>query len=234
MAKHGKKYNAVAPKVDRLKNYEPAEAVALVKECAFAQFNESIDVHMNTNIDPRQADQLIRGTVSLPAGTGKVVRILAFCEGDAARIAEEAGADYVGIDEYLQKIQDGWFEFDVVIAVPQAMGKIGRLGRVLGPRGLMPTPKAGTVVQEDNIADTIQQLRQGRVEYRVDRTGNLHIPVGRSAFTEEQLMDNLTAVMRAVVAARPASVKGNYIKRLTITSTMGPGIRIDIAAASAL
>lgn len=234
MAKKGKKYLDAAPEIDRFATYEPREAVELVKRLAYAKFDETVEVHLRMNVDPRHADQQIRTTVSLPAGTGKSVRIMVFAEGEAARAAEEAGADYVGTDEYVQQIQNGWLEFDVAVAIPQAMGKIGRLGRVLGPRGLMPNPKAGTVVQPDDVAETIQQLRQGRVEFRIDRTANLHIPFGKASFTVDQLLTNFAAVMDAVLRARPAAVRGQYILRMTMTSTMGPGVHLDIPAASAL
>lgn len=231
MAKHGKKYLGTIGQVDRMASYEPRQAVELVKKLVFAKFDETVDVHLRLNVDPRHADQQVRSTVTLPAGTGKTVRILVLAEGDGARLAQEAGADYVGSDEYVQKIQEGWLDFDVAVAVPQVMGKIGRLGRVLGPRGLMPNPRAGTVVQPNDIPATIKQLRQGRVEFRVDRTSNLHIPIGKASFTADQLMENWAAVMTAIMRARPASVKGQYIERITITSTMGPGVRVDINAA---
>lgn len=231
MAKHGKKYLEALAKVDRTATYSPEEAVALVKQMAYAGFDETVEVHLRMNVDPRQADQQIRGTVSLPAGTGRQVRILVFAEGEAARLAEQAGADYVGLDEYVQRIQDGWLDFDVAVAIPQAMGRIGRLGRVLGPRGLMPNPRAGTVVQPEDVGRTIQELRQGRVEYRVDRTANLHIPVGKVSFTEQQLLENWAAVMDVIVRARPAAVRGQYIRRVTLTSTMGPPVHVDVAAA---
>ena len=231
MPKRGKKYRDSIQKVDRMRTYAPVEAVDLVKEMAQSKFDETVELHMNLNVDPRHADQQVRSTVSLPAGTGKSLRIMVFAEGEAATAAEAAGADYVGTDEFVKKIQDGWLEFDVAVAIPQAMGKIGRLGRVLGPRGMMPSPKAGTVVQPDDVGDTISELRKGRVEFRVDRTANLHIPIGKSSFTAEQLQQNFAAVMEAVLRARPSSVKGQYIKSLTITSTMTPGVRMDIAAA---
>ena len=231
MAKHGKKYLAGLAKVDRLKQYEPREALELVKTVAYAKFDETVEVHMRLNVDPRHADQQVRGVVSLPAGTGKTIRILVFADGEAAREAEAAGANYVGTDEYVKKIQDGWLDFDVAVAIPQAMGKIGRLGRVLGPRGLMPSPKAGTVVKPEDIGDTIQELRQGRVEFRVDRTSNLHIPIGKVSFTVDQLVENFDAIMETVLRARPASLKGRYIRKMVLTSTVGPGVPVDIAAA---
>ena len=231
MTRHGKKHLESLQKVDRFQDYAPREAVELVKSLATAKFDETIEAHLRLNVDPRHADQQVRSTVSLPAGTGKSVRIMAFAEGEAALFAEQAGADFVGTDEFVQKIQDGWLDFDVAVAIPQAMGKIGRLGRVLGPRGLMPNPRAGTVVQPNDIGETIQALRQGRVEFRVDRTANLHIPLGKASFTVDQLMDNLTAIMEAVVRARPAAVRGQYILRMTLTSTMGPGVRVDVSEA---
>lgn len=231
MPKRGKNYLDNIAKVDRLQTYQPKEAIDLVKSMASAKFDETVEMHMSLNVDPRHADQQVRSTVSLPAGTGKTVRIMVFAEGEAVRMAEQAGADYVGTDAFVKKIQDGWLDFDIAVAIPQVMGKIGRLGRVLGPRGMMPSPKAGTVVQPDDVATTIQALRQGRVEFRIDRTANLHIPLGKASFTSEQLMQNFGAVMDAVLRARPASVKGRYIKSLTLTCTMSPGVRVDIAAA---
>ncbi len=234
MAKHGKKYNERLALVDRQRAYSPQEAAELVKQLAYANFDETVEVHLRTNVDPRRADQQIRSVVTLPAGTGKQVRILVFAEGEAARLAEEAGADYVGTDEFIAKIQEGWLDFDVAVAVPQVMGKIGRLGRILGSRGLMPNPRAGTIVQPDEIPGTIQQLRQGRVEFRVDRTGNLHIPIGKVSFSAQQLLDNWGAVMEAIIRARPATARGQYIRRVTLTSTMSPGVRVDVGAAQEL
>jgi large subunit ribosomal protein L1 len=234
MPKRGKKYEEARKRIDPLRNYAPGEGLELLKSIAYAGFDEAVELHLKMGVDPRHADQQIRGVVGLPAGTGKQTRILVFAEGEAQQIAEEAGADYVGTDELVEKIQGGWFEFDVVIAVPQVMGKVGRLGRVLGPRGLMPNPKAGTIVQAEDLPQTINEIRQGRVEFRVDRTGNLHIPFGRVGFSEDQLMQNLTSVMDAIMRARPASLKGHYIRRITLTSTMGPGIRLDVPATIAL
>ena len=228
MPKHGKRYRENLALVDRTKAYALAEAVGVIKSFRAPKFDETVELHLRLGVDPRHADQQVRSTVMLPAGTGKRVRIIAFAEGEAARLAQEAGADYVGTDEYVQRIQDGWLEFDVAVAVPQVMGKIGRLGRVLGPRGLMPNPRAGTVSQPEDIGRTIQQLRQGRVEFRVDRTSNLHIPVGKTSFTTEQLQENLTAVLGAVMRARPATVKGQYVRHVTLSTTMGPGLAIDI------
>jgi len=231
MAKHGKRYLQAASQVDRTKAYTPEEAIVLLKALPHAKFDETVELHFRLNVDPRHADQQVRSTVMLPAGTGKKRRILAFFEGDAAAAAQAAGADYVGTDEYVQRIQDGWLDFDVAIAEPRVMGKIGRLGRVLGPRGLRPNPRAGTVVQPEDVAATIEQLRQGRVEFRVDRTSNLHVPMGKVSFTTEQLLQNFGAVMGAVMRARPSAVKGQYMQRIVLTATMSPGFILDINAA---
>ena len=231
MTRHGKKYRALAATVDRERVYLPEEALELVKQNAQARFDETVEVHLRTNLNPRQADQQVRGVVSLPAGTGKAVGILVFAEGEAERIAREAGADYVGTDELVERIQNqGWTDFDVAIAVPQVMSKVGRLGRILGPRGLMPNPKAGTIVQPEDLPDVIRETRQGRVEYRLDRTGNIHVPIGKASFSVAQLMENLTALMDAVSRARPASLRGQYIRRATVTSTMGPGVHMDVSS----
>lgn len=227
MPKHGKRYAEAAAQVDRNRLYTPAEAIEALKALPHAKFDETVEIHFRLNVDPRHADQQVRSTVMLPAGTGKTVRIMAFVEGEAAEAAKAAGADYVGTDEYVQRIQDGWLDFDVAIAEPRAMGKIGRLGRVLGPRGLMPNPRAGTVVQAEDVASTIEELRKGRVEFRVDRTSNLHIPMGKLSFTPEQLMENFAAVFGAVSRARPSAVRGQYMLRVVLTSTMGPGLNLD-------
>jgi large subunit ribosomal protein L1 len=228
MPKHGKQYQEVTKLVDRTKAYSLAEAVELVQKTSYAKFDASVDLHLNMNLDPRKADQQIRGIVLLPSGAGKQVRILVFAEGEAAKIAQDAGADYVGSDDLVQKIQGGWFEFDVAMATPQMMGKVGRLGKVLGPRGLMPNPKTGTVLQPEDLTRAITEARQGRVEYRLDKTGNIHVSVGKRSFTKEQLLNNLLAVLDAIVRAKPTGVKGQYIKKITLTSTMGPGIKIDV------
>lgn len=234
MAKHGKKYLNAAKLVDRLTYYQPAEAIELLKKVSYANFNGTVEVHIRLGVDPRHADQQVRSTVLLPAGLGKQVRILVFAEGDGARLAEQAGADYVGLDDLIAKIQGGWLDFDMTIATPQVMGKVGRLGRILGTRGLMPNPKAGTIVQPDDLPRAIREARQGRVEFKVDKTGNLHVPIGKTNFTSAQIMENLAALMEAVNKAKPSGAKGVYIRRVTLTSTMAPGIRLDTAAASAL
>lgn len=235
MPKRGRRYQEVAQLVERGKVYPAREAIDLVKKTAYARFDGTVELHLRTGLDPRHAEQQVRGVVSLPAGTGKKVRILVFAEGEAAKIAEEAGADFVGTDELIEKIQkEGWLEFDVAIAIPQVMGKVGRLGRILGPRGLMPNPKAGTVVQPEDLRRTIGEIRAGRIEYRVDRQGNLHIPLGKVSFTVDQLMENLAAVMETIVRARPASLKGQYIRKAYLTSTMGPSVRMDANELTAL
>jgi len=234
MAKHGKKYTDAAKLVDRMKEYAPAEAVELLKQVSYTKFDATVEMHFRLGVDPRHADQQVRSTVLLPAGLGKTVRILVFAEGDGARLAEQAGADFVGLDDMIAKIQGGWLEFDMAIATPQVMGKVGRLGRILGTRGLMPNPKAGTIVQPDDLPRAINEARQGRVEFKVDKTGNLHVPIGKVNFTSQQVLDNMAALMDAVNRAKPTGAKGVYLKRVTLTSTMAPGIRLDTLAASAL
>ncbi len=228
MAKHGKKYLAARAKIDENRWYNPEEAVSLVKETHFVNFDSTVEVHMRLGVDPRHADQQVRDVVVLPHGLGKSVRVLVFAQGEGAALAREAGADYVADDdETIAKIQAGWTDFDVAIATLDAMGKVGRLGRVLGPRGLMPNPKAGTVVAAEDLPRVIRESKAGRVEFRVDKTANLHIPIGKASFEAKQLYENLAALMEAIRKARPASVKGAFIKRITLTSTMGPGIKLD-------
>jgi large subunit ribosomal protein L1 len=228
MAKHGKKYLAAAAKIDENRWYTPEEAVTLLKETHYVKFDSTVEVHMRLGVDPRHADQQVRDVVVLPHGLGKTVRVLVFAQGEGATLAREAGADVVADDdETINKIQGGWTEFDVSIATPDLMGKVGRLGRVLGPRGLMPNPKAGTVVPAEDLPRVIQEAKAGRVEFRIDKTANLHVPIGKASFSEKQLFDNLAALMEAIKKARPASTKGTFIKRITLTSTMGPGIKLD-------
>jgi len=234
MAQHGKKYIEAAKLVDRVKNYEPAEAVDLLKKISYPKFDGTIEVHFRLGVDPRHADQQVRSTVLLPAGLGKTVRILVFAEGDGARLAEQSGADYVGLDDMIAKIQGGWLEFDMAIATPQVMGKVGRLGRILGTRGLMPNPKAGTIVQPDDLPRAIREARQGRVEFKVDKTGNLHVPIGKTSFNQQQMLENLSALIDAVNRAKPSGAKGVYTNRVTLTSTMAPGIRLDPLTASTM
>jgi large subunit ribosomal protein L1 len=228
MAKHGKKFEAAQAKVDPNKEYSPRDAVALAKETSITKFDSTVEVHMRTALDPRQADQQVRDVVVLPHGLGKTVRVLVFAQGEGAAAARSAGADLVADDdETMKKIEGGMLDFDVAIATPDAMGRVGRLGRVLGPRGLMPNPKAGTVVTADNIARAIKEAKAGRVEFRLDKTGNIHASVGKVSFNPDQLYENFAALMEAVHKARPAGAKGEYIKRITLTTTMGPGIKVN-------
>jgi large subunit ribosomal protein L1 len=234
MAKQGKNYRNALEKVDRQKLYEPLEALELIKSIAFTKFDSTVEVHMRLGVDTRHADQQIRDTVMLPHGLGKTVRVVVFAEGDAARAATEAGADFIADDELIARIQGGWMDFDATVATPNMMGKVGRLGRILGPRGLMPSPKAGTVVPEDDLGRVIDELKSGRVEFRTDRTANLHVPIGKVSFEAQQLHENMAALMDAVRRTRPASAKGSYIRRVVVSSTMGPGIRVEPNAALAL
>lgn len=231
MPKRGKRYQEAAAKIDRNKLYSRKEAVGLIKETAMTKFDPTVEVHFRLGVDPRHADQQVRDVVVLPHGLGKAVRVLVFAEGEDAAAAEAAGADYIADDEMIKRIQDGWTDFDVAIAVPSMMGKVGRLGRVLGPRGLMPNPRAGTVAPGEDIPRLIEEAKAGRVEFRVDKTSNLHVPIGKASFSEEQLMDNLNAMLDAVKRARPAAAKGAYIRKITMANTMGPGIRVDTAEA---
>jgi len=235
MAKHGKKYRAVEGKVDFSRYYPPAEALTLVKETSYANFDATVEVHMRMGLDPRQADQQVRDVVVLPHGLGKTVRVLVFAQGEGAALAQSAGADYVAdSDEWITRIQNGFTDFDVAIATPDMMGKAGRLGRVLGPRGLMPNPKAGTVVPAEDLPRVINEAKAGRVEFRLDKTANLHVPIGKVSFSLEALRDNLAALMEAIKKARPAAAKGSYVRRITLSSTMGPGIKVDTPAAMSM
>ncbi|MDP9358377.1 MAG: 50S ribosomal protein L1 [Chloroflexota bacterium] len=229
MPKHGKKFVDALKQVDPERMYLPDEAIDLVKRTAFANFDETIELHARLGVDPRQADQNVRSTVVLPYGTGKVVRVLVFAAGDAERIAREAGADYAGTDELVQQIQGGWLEFDSAIAMADQMGKVGGLGRILGRRGLMPNPRSGTVVRNpDDLPGVIRELKGGRVEFRNDRTGIVHTTVGRKSFSNEMVRDNLYAMVDALLRAKPAGAKGVYCRTLTLTSTMGPGVPLDV------
>ena len=224
--KHGKKYNEAAKQVDRATLYDPADAVALVKKTATAKFDETVELHIRTGCDGRHAEEQIRGAVVLPHGTGKTVRVLVFAKGDKVNEAEAAGADFVGGDELIPKIQnEGWLDFDVVVATPDMMGVVGRLGKVLGPKGLMPNPKAGTVTMD--VTKAINDIKAGKIEYRLDKSNIVHCPIGKVSFSEEQLVDNLKAIMDAIVKAKPASLKGTYLKSITISSTMGPGVKVN-------
>ena len=226
--KHGKKYTEAAKQVDRAVAYEPADAVALAKKTAVAKFDETIEVHIRTGCDGRHAEQQIRGAVVLPNGTGKTVRVLVFAKGDKVAEAEAAGADYVGGEELIPKIQnDGWLDFDVVVATPDMMGVVGRLGKVLGPKGLMPNPKAGTVTMD--VTKAINDIKAGKIEYRLDKTNIIHCPIGKASFTEEQLLQNLNTLLDALVKVRPSSLKGQYLKSITLATTMGPGVKVSVA-----
>jgi len=228
MAKHGKKYKAALAKVDLEKEYSVRDAIALAKDTSITKFDATVEVHMRTALDPRQSDQQVRDVVVLPHGLGKTVRVLVFAQGEGAASARSSGADLVADDdETLKKIEGGMLDFDVAIATPDAMGKVGRLGRVLGPRGLMPNPKAGTVVAAADLPRAIKEAKAGRVEFRLDKTANIHVSVGKVSFSEDQLFDNFSALMDAVHKARPSGAKGEYIKRITLATTMGPGIKVN-------
>jgi large subunit ribosomal protein L1 len=234
MPKHGKKYEEAAATIDKNQLYSPEDALALARENAYAKFDETVEVHIRLGVDPRHAEQQVRETVMMPHGLGKSVRVVVFAEGEAARAAQEAGADFVADSDLIKKIQEGWTDFDATVAVPEMMGQVGRLGKILGPRGLMPNPKAGTVVPGDDLARVIDELKSGRVEFRLDRTANLHVPIGKASFETKQLVENLAALMEAVRHARPASAKGAYVRKVTVTTTMGPGIKVDPATALAM
>lgn len=235
MANHGKNYVAARAKVKAGETYSPREALELAKETSFTKFDATIEVHMRMGLDPRQADQQVRDVVILPHGLGKTVRVLVFAQGEGAAAAQAAGADYVAdSDEWITKIQGGWTDFDVAIATPDMMGKAGRLGRVLGPRGLMPNPKAGTVVPAEDLPRVINEAKAGRVEFRLDKTANIHVPIGKASFDVDKLYDNMAALMDAIKKARPAAAKGAYIRRVTVASTMGPGIKVDTNLAQSM
>ncbi len=224
--KHGKKYAEAAKLVDRAALYEAEEALALVKKTASAKFDETVEIHIRTGCDGRHADQQVRGAVVLPNGTGKTVKVLVFAKGEKLNEAEAAGADYVGGDELIPKIQnEGWLDFDVVVATPDMMGVVGRLGKVLGPKGLMPNPKAGTVTM--NVTQAIKDIKAGKIEYRLDKTNIIHCPIGKVSFSEEALMQNFTALMEAITKAKPSTLKGQYLRSITLTSTMGPGVKVN-------
>jgi large subunit ribosomal protein L1 len=232
MSKHGKRYLEAAAKVDKDQLYTPEEAIALLKETSFVKFDATIEVHLRLGIDPRHADQNIRTTVALPHGTGRSVRVLVFCQNDAVPAALEAGATFAGNDELIARVdKENFFDFDVAIATPDMMGKVGRIGRKLGPRGLMPNPKSGTIVPADDLPRTIREVRGGRVEFRNDKTGILHVAIGKLSFTPEQIHENFVALMDAVKAAKPSGAKGTYVRSVTMTSTMGPGIPLNTSLA---
>ena len=232
--KHGKKYEEVAKLVDPNKAYTPDEAIALAKRASYVKFDPTVEVHLRMGVDPRHADQQVRGVALLPNGLGKTVRVLVFTQGEGQRIAEEAGADYVGGDELIKRIEGGWLDFDIALATPDMMGKVGKLGRILGRRGLMPNPKSGTIAQPADLPRVIRDSRKGRIEFKLDRTALIHVPIGKLSFEDEKLRENLAALVDAIVRAKPSGAKGQYIRSITVTTTMGPGIPLDLAAATAL
>ncbi|MCZ2109209.1 MAG: 50S ribosomal protein L1 [Dehalococcoidia bacterium] len=234
MPKHGKKYLEAASKVDKSKLYTVDEAIGLAREVAPAKFDETVELHIKTGLDPRHAEQQIRGSTVLPNGLGKVLRVLVFTEGEAVGVARDAGADFVGSDDLIKQIEGGWTDFDVAIATREMMGKVGRLGRILGPRGLMPNPRSGTVIGAEDIAKTVAEAKQGRVEFRLDRLANIHVPLGKVSFEAERIRENMATLIEAVNAAKPKEAKGQYIRSMTLTTTMGPGIHLDLSQALAL
>ena len=230
MARHSRRFSAVAERVEEDRLYQPQEAVELVKELSSTKFDETVEIHMRTNSDPRHADQMVRGVIVLPHGLGKQVRVLVFASADAVEIARQAGADYVGEDDLIKQIEDGWMEFEVGLAVPQVMPKIGRLGRILGRSGLMPNPRSGTMVQPQDLPRAIQEAKAGRVEYRTDRTAIIHSPVGKISFSAEDLMDNLAALVSSIIKDKPSALKGPFLRSAYLTSTMGPSIPLELAS----
>ena len=229
---HGKKYLEAQKLIDTTKLYQTQEAISLLKKISYTKFDPTVEVHMKLGVDPRHADQMVRGVAMLPAGTGKMVKVLVFAQGEKVAEAESAGADYVGLDDLIKQIEGDWLDFDVAIATPDVMGKVGRLGKKLGPRGLMPSPKAGTITFD--VARTIREVKAGRVEFKVDKTALLHIPAGKLSFSDEALLSNITSVVDAVSRARPSGAKGTYIKSIVLSSTMSPSVRLDVASAVAL
>lgn len=234
MANRGKKYIDAAKLVDRTKEYDPKDAVDLAKKTAYANFDETVELHLNMGLDPRHADQQVRGVASLPHGLGKMVRVLVFTQGEAVKTAEEAGADYVGGDDMVKNIEDGWLEFDVAIATPDVMAKVSKLGKILGRRGLMPNPKSGTIVPPQDLPKAISDVRKGRVDFRLDKTAVIHLPLGKLSFDDDRLLGNLAALIEAVLRAKPSGAKGQYIKSASLSTSMGPGIKLDVKATQEL
>ena len=234
MANRGKKYIDAAKLVDRTKEYDPKDAVELAKKTAYANFDETVELHLNMGLDPRHADQQVRGVASLPHGLGKVVRVLVFTQGEAVKTAEEAGADYVGGDDMVKNFEAGWLEFDVAIATPDVMAKVSKLGKILGRRGLMPNPKSGTIVPPQDLPKAISDVRKGRVDFRLDKTAVIHLPVGKLSFDDDRLLGNLAALIEAVLRAKPSGAKGQYIKSASLSTSMGPGIKLDVKATQEL
>jgi large subunit ribosomal protein L1 len=234
MKKHGKKYQEAVKLIEAGRSYPPNDAVALVKRVSYTRFAGTVELHMRMGLDPRHADQVARGVALLPHGLGKQVRVLVFTSGEGIRLAEQAGADYVGADDLIKRIEDGWLDFDVAIATPEMMGRVGRLGRILGRRGLMPNPRSGTIVQPNDLARAVRDARQGRVEFRLDRTGIIHVPVGKTEFEERAILENVAALIDAVVKAKPSGAKGQYVHTITLAPTMGPGVPVDLQQALSL
>lgn len=234
MTRHGKKYQEANKLIDRSRAYSPEEAIELTKQIAYASFDETVELHLKMGVNPRSADQQVRGVALLPHGLGKTIRVLVFAQGEPMKLAEEAGADYVGGDELIKQIEDGWVEFDVAMATSDMMPKVAKLGRILGRRGLMPNPKSGTVVPPQDIPRAIKEARQGRAEFRLDRTAIIHLPIGKVSFDNDKLVDNLGAVIEAIVKAKPSGAKGQYIKSISLCSTMGAGLKVDVRSALAL
>jgi len=228
MARGGKKYQEAVNLLDKTKAYSPEEAIELAKKMAHARFDETVELHLRMGLDPRNANQQVRGVTLLPHGLGKKVRVLVFAQGEAVKIAEAAGADFVGDDELIKKIEAGWLDFDTAVATPDMMGKVGKLGKILGRRGLMPSPKSGTVVAANDLTRVIEDARKGRVEFKLDRTAIIHVPLGKASFEDDKLMDNLAAVVEAVMKAKPSGAKGQYVKTASLATTMGAGIRLDL------
>lgn len=234
MAQRGKKYLEAVKQVEQGKLYDPKEAIVLAKKAAYAKFDETLEVHLRMGVDQRQADQQVRGIAHLPNGLGKKVRIIVFAQGEAEKIARDAGAEEVGADDMIKKIEDGWLEFDVAIATPDLMSKVSRLGKILGRKGLMPNPKSGTVVQAQDLPRVLKEAQKGRVEFKLDKSSILHLPVGKASFPEEKLMENLASIVEAIIKAKPSGAKGQYIKSITLSTTMGPGIKLDLKPSLAL
>jgi large subunit ribosomal protein L1 len=232
--KHGKKYIAAEALIEKGKAYDPKDAVSLARKTSVTKFDATVETHLRLGVDPKYADQQVRGLAVLPHGTGRQVRVLVFTQGDGLRLAEEAGADFVGSDELIKKVEDGWVDFEVAMATPDVMPKVSKLGKVLGRRGLMPNPKSGTIAPAADLPRLIKEARKGRVEFKVDKTSNLHAPIGKASFSEEQLLENLATLVEAIVKAKPTGAKGQYIKSLTVTTTMGPAVPVDVNAAQAM
>ena len=234
MAKHGKKYQEAVKLIEEERRYQPEEAIDLAKKTSYVSFDATVELHLRMGADPKHADQQVRGVALMPHGLGKTVRVLVFAQGEAARIAQEAGADFIGDDETIKRIEDGWVDFDVSVATPDMMGKVGRLGRVLGRRGLMPNPRSGTVVQPDDIPRAIGEARKGRREFRLDRSGVIHSTIGKVSFEDQSLKENMGALMEAIMAAKPSGLKGQYVRSAALTTAMGPSIRLDVPAVTGL